>query len=109
MAKTIFGPSGGRFMIAVVCPSCQRKLHVAGQFAGRKVRCPGCGDTMVVADTTAPTPTVAYSQLLDMPTASYQAATAFPFLEPAQSVDEIGRLGPYRVLELLGLGGMGAV
>jgi formylglycine-generating enzyme required for sulfatase activity len=31
------------------------------------------------------------------------------FLGPAQGVDEIGRLGPYRVLRLLGSGGMGVV
>lgn len=31
------------------------------------------------------------------------------FFAPPQSADEIGRLGPYRVLKLLGAGGMGAV
>src|SRR5437763_7359609 len=30
-------------------------------------------------------------------------------LEPAQAPDELGRLGPYRVLRLLGAGGMGLV
>jgi hypothetical protein len=33
----------------------------------------------------------------------------YPFLAPPQQPDEIGRLGPYRVLRLLGQGGMGAV
>jgi eukaryotic-like serine/threonine-protein kinase len=33
----------------------------------------------------------------------------FNFLSPPQSRDEIGRLGPYRVLRLLGQGGMGMV
>jgi formylglycine-generating enzyme required for sulfatase activity/serine/threonine protein kinase len=32
-----------------------------------------------------------------------------PFLAPPQQTDEIGRLGAYRVLRLLGQGGMGAV
>lgn len=34
---------------------------------------------------------------------------SFDFLEPAGQADELGRLGPYRVLELLGAGGMGCV
>jgi serine/threonine protein kinase/regulation of enolase protein 1 (concanavalin A-like superfamily) len=33
----------------------------------------------------------------------------FPFLAPAQAADELGRLVQYRVLELLGTGGMGLV
>ncbi|WDQ18291.1 protein kinase [Rhodopirellula sp. P2] len=31
------------------------------------------------------------------------------FLDPPESADELGRLGPYRVIELLGSGGMGHV
>jgi eukaryotic-like serine/threonine-protein kinase len=43
-----------------------------------------------------------------------KAARDFPaeltdFLAPAQAPDEIGRLGPYRVLAVLGHGGMGVV
>ena len=35
--------------------------------------------------------------------------SSFPFLAPAQSPDEVGRLGGFRLLRLLGEGGMGIV
>ena len=38
-----------------------------------------------------------------------ESAEVFPFLAPAQAADELGRLGSYRVLKLLGAGGMGIV
>jgi serine/threonine protein kinase/formylglycine-generating enzyme required for sulfatase activity len=37
------------------------------------------------------------------------APRKYNFLAPPQAADEIGRLGPYRVLEVLGKGGMGIV
>ncbi|HVS36417.1 MAG TPA: zf-HC2 domain-containing protein, partial [Gemmataceae bacterium] len=37
------------------------------------------------------------------------APQEFPFLAPPQADDEIGRLGAYRVLRVLGSGGMGVV
>src|SRR4051794_19585007 len=36
-------------------------------------------------------------------------ALDFPFLRPPQAADELGRLGAYRVLRVLGQGGMGIV
>src|SRR5207253_2480617 len=41
--------------------------------------------------------------------ASRSFALHFPFLAPAEGPGEIGRLGQYRILRLLGKGGMGMV
>jgi Leucine-rich repeat (LRR) protein len=55
-----------------------------------------------MADVTTPQP---------VPTDTPGGATAgsYPFLAPPQLPDEIGRLGPYRVVRVLGAGGMGVV
>jgi WD40 repeat protein len=37
------------------------------------------------------------------------SGASYDFLAPAEQPDELGRLGPYRVLEVLGSGGMGVV
>ncbi len=43
------------------------------------------------------------------PEATHILSGQFPFLAPAQQADELGRLGPYRILKVLGEGGMGMV
>ena len=35
--------------IAVSCPSCEAGLRVKDQLAGRKVKCPKCGDAFTIA------------------------------------------------------------
>jgi serine/threonine protein kinase len=43
------------------------------------------------------------------PSPSGPTAETFAFLAPSQEPGEIGRLGPYRILKVLGAGGMGVV
>jgi predicted Zn finger-like uncharacterized protein len=39
--------------IITQCPACERKVRVPDELLGKKVRCPGCGDTFTAADTPA--------------------------------------------------------
>jgi serine/threonine protein kinase len=57
-------------------------------------------------------------QTLGLPAAAEDTASAipdlapppdYPFLAPPQAADEVGRLGPYRILRVLGTGAMGVV
>jgi serine/threonine protein kinase len=90
--------------------------------AGQKVACPGCGRvaTVVVpvASVAAPASAVAptragSSRSIERWRVDALAAEHDPrltaFLAPPQAEDELGRLGKYRILAVLGHGGMGVV
>jgi len=145
-------------MITFTCPSCQKKLSVKDELAGKRVKCPGCGKAIAVPasakatlaartkpgaaershDSNAPSKTLGpVQERTNAPDLSARggqesrAETAgetaewaekaasnppnapnpelLEFLAPAEKPDEIGRLGPYRVLQVLGAGGMGVV
>jgi eukaryotic-like serine/threonine-protein kinase len=105
------------------CPHCRAGLPTDLPSADG-VHCPECGAALTdtppasAIDTLAPT-----RQMTGFRPPSGDAATSLApgddesptrppgawFLAPPQAPDEIGRLGPYRVLGRLGAGGMGAV
>jgi formylglycine-generating enzyme required for sulfatase activity len=123
---------------AFACPSCGKRLKVRSGLAGKRARCPHCKAAVRVppepatggeanqpegdaasAPTLPPEPqsfrdTQDHVEALKAPpTAWYQPGDKdwelCQFLTPPQAADELGRLGPYRILALLGTGGMGVV
>ncbi len=134
----------GAAMITVSCGSCQKKLAVKDTLAGKKIKCPGCGQVVAVPAPVAAGPAVsadeytlppepasapakapAADSLSERPThsqagkldttldskapASGHDPSLTEFLAPSQADDELGRLGKYRILKVLGFGGMGVV
>jgi serine/threonine protein kinase len=116
-------------MIIFDCPSCRKKLRIGTEFSGKRARCPHCQSLVSVkacasdlgsgheahsihravtaglADPNQPvgdTDTSVVRSRLD-------SQHLIGFLAPPQAPGELGRLGPYRVLAVLGHGGMGVV
>src|SRR5262245_55819677 len=99
-------------MLAVRCPHC---LHVwQADQADAGLTCPVCGGAVVAT----PAAAVETGFSLPPPSGDASAGAAPPppadagppaFLAPPQTADELGRLGRYRLLRLLGEGGMGLV
>ncbi len=111
-------------MIALCCSECGKKLPASLDAAGKRIQCPSCGRTVsvpaarpsAVSHTRADAAPLPRTRLEPPPVelagpegASLLAAELIEFLALPQAPDEIGRLGPYRVLKILGAGGMGVV
>jgi serine/threonine protein kinase len=93
-------------MIALTCSRCRHGWNLPSAVTGFAVLCPACG--MPVDLPAAPTRAGAAD---DNPTlAQTQGEEGYEsLLAPPEAPDELGRLGGYRVLQLLGQGGMGFV
>jgi serine/threonine protein kinase len=113
-------------MIGFSCPHCGVQLQVKESLAGQSRPCPGCSKTI-----RAPSPSGSSANgrtgsgaragdrpTLRPPSDAEDTATSspglappddYPFLAPPQDANEMGRLGPYRILKVLGTGAMGIV
>src|SRR5262249_53851526 len=86
---------------------------------GKEGPCPNCRQVVRVPDTgTSSSGRASGQRTVGPPAAAEDTDPAipglasppdFPFLAPPEGPDELGRLGPYRVLKLLGAGAMGVV
>ncbi|HKB37072.1 MAG TPA: serine/threonine-protein kinase [Gemmataceae bacterium] len=104
-------------MIGFSCPHCGAALKVDESMSGKTGPCPSCSQAVRVP-TAGQTSTVRGSGHRTLPDEAGEEASDvpglapppdYPFLAPAQGPDELGRLGPYRVLKVLGTGAMGVV
>ena len=105
-------------MISFACPACNHKHSVKEELAGKRGTCPHCKKPLLVPVpdrpvdaapqavanplTQADTVTAATILLSNKPPSSEVGAAKLDFLAPPQKPDELGRLGSYRVLKVLG-------
>ncbi|MFO0821928.1 MAG: serine/threonine-protein kinase [Gemmataceae bacterium] len=100
----------------LICLRCHASFVSSDSGASSSVICPTCANAptdAVLPSGTQPQDTRSLQTSAEQATLTAPnhppASFDLPFLAPPQAADELGRLGPYRVLGKLGAGGMGLV
>jgi serine/threonine protein kinase len=99
-------------MVVFVCANCGKTLEVTHPPDAEAIPCPRCGQSVPISQrettqlATQPTQPVPVDVAPVSPTIPSEW---IEFLSPAQGPGELGRLGHYRVLKVIGSGGMGVV
>ena len=115
-------------MASAPCPSCNKRLRVPDSLVGKRVKCPGCGapfdvpsasvgqslvaDASIHESAPLPNPPRAANTRRIIPNSNPDATAkdgSPDSLAPPMQSAELGPLAQYRVLQVLGRGGMGTV
>ncbi len=109
-------------MVSFPCTRCGRKLEMPTHSLAPSAQCPWCGgiNSIAVAERSEPS-TIPPSEVPTLPPSDDAVSQSrkaeaeddrqpvYSFLAQPHGHEEIGRLGPYSVLQVLGAGGMGVV
>src|SRR5262245_33683729 len=99
-------------MISFLCSHCGTQLRVRPESAGAKGKCPRCGKSIEAPEEAGGQPAGRSTKPASGARPLFEAAGReedLSFLSPPREPGELGRIADYRILKVIGQGGMGVV
>src|SRR5262245_5873437 len=100
-------------MIVLRCSRCDREIEIYEPLANQSILCPNCGQVLArgsgVESKNKKNGGADSTLVAERGPGADTDSEELSFLKPRQNDDELGRLSHYRVLKLLGKGGMAMV